>query len=288
MTASPDRVRERGFADFSSTPPEAIGAHRHWLMRAQNFWVEWLEFGHGDGAPSFDSARETLLLAPGAALHVSPADPAVPAMDVPAHSIAILPAGRYAVAGEARATCVLIASQRNDLAGRRVLNSPAYETPDGRVAPVGDPYRRRKSPGRIEVLDIDAIMASRDKPRLKMLQTETLSINIVEYRGPRDRAALSPHAHANFEQGSLALEGDFLHHLRTPWAADAGQWRSDEHLAAPSPSLLVVPVEMIHTTEGVGDGHHFLLDVFSPPRGDFIDKGWVFNAADYAPQEPGR
>lgn len=288
MTASDDRVRERGFGDFSTLAPESIGPHRHWLMRAQNFWVEWIEFGEGDGAPSFDSPFETLLLATGAALHVSPADPAVPAADVPAHSLAILPPGRYAVAGQARAACALIASQRGDLDGRRVLNSQAYATLDGRVVPAGRPYRRKKPSARIEVLDIDAIMASRDKPRLKMLQTETLSINIVEYRGPRDRAALSPHAHAEFEQGSLALSGDFVHHLRVPWAADADQWRSDEHLAAPSPSLLVVPVEMIHTTEGVGDGHHFLLDVFSPPRADFIDKGWVFNAPDYARNEPGR
>jgi hypothetical protein len=74
--------------------------------------------------------------------------------------------------------------------------------------------------------------------------------------------------------------------LRVPWFSDAGRWRDDEHLAAPSPSLLVVPVEMIHTTEGVGDGPHFLVDVFSPPRRDFIDKGWVFNSADYTPADP--
>jgi hypothetical protein len=26
-----------------------------------------------------------------------------------------------------------------------------------------------------------------------------------------------------------------------------------------------------------------LIDVFAPPRRDFIAKGWVANAADYAP-----
>lgn len=46
--------------------------------------------------------------------------------------------------------------------------------------------------------------------------------------------------------------------------------------------MMTVPVQLIHTTEGVGDGRHLLIDVFSPPRHDFIGKGWVANAADYA------
>ena len=86
------------------------------------------------------------------------------------------------------------------------------------------------------------IKAPADKPRLKMLQTDTLSVNLVEYEGVRDRTALSPHSHADFEQGSLAIAGGFVHHLRVPWAADANLWRDDEHLVAPSPSLVVIPV----------------------------------------------
>lgn len=281
MSTSPAGVRERLFTDFGVLPPEVLGAHRHWLARAQNFWLEWIEFGEGGAARAFESDCETLLIAPRGVLHVSAADAAVAPADVPPHAVAVLPPGRYAVAGAASAACALVASQRGDLAGRRVLNAAAYDPPDPRIVPAGSAYQRTARPGRIQVLDIDAIMASRDRPRLKMLQTETLSINIVEYGGPRDRTALSPHAHAQFEQGSLAIAGDFVHHLRVPWTSDAGRWRDDEHLAAPSPSLLVVPVEMVHTTEGVGKQHHFLVDVFSPPRHDFIDNGWVFNAGDY-------
>ncbi|MFC5499276.1 hypothetical protein ACFPOE_17150 [Caenimonas terrae] len=283
MATSTPHVRERGFADFSAAPPETAGGHRRWLAGAHNFWLEWIEFGEGGTAPTFESDFETILLAPRGALHLSPADAAVHATDILPHCACIVPAGRYAVIGDAGAACVLIASQRGDIGGRRVLGAQSAATgADPRVLPTGRPYRRTVSAGQIRVMDIDAIMASRDKPRLKMLQTETLSINIVEYRGARDRAALSPHAHSEFEQGSLAITGEFVHHLRVPWSGDAGQWRDDEHLTAHSPSLLVVPVEMIHTTEGVGDGHHFLVDVFSPPRRDFIDKGWVFNSADYA------
>jgi hypothetical protein len=49
---------------------------------------------------------------------------------------------------------------------------------------------------------------------------------------------------------------------------------------------MVVPVHTIHTSAGVGPGHHLLIDVFSPPRADFIAKGWVANSADYAAPGP--
>lgn len=51
----------------------------------------------------------------------------------------------------------------------------------------------------------------------------------------------------------------------------------------PSPSVAVIPVHLVHTTEGVGTERHLLIDVFSPPRRDFIAKGCVANARDYAP-----
>jgi hypothetical protein len=108
-----------------------------------------------------------------------------------------------------------------------------------------------------------------------------MSINWVEYQGARDRTKLSPHSHTDFEQGSLAIAGDYVHHLRTPWGPNADQWCDDQHMEASTDSLLVIPPEIIHTTEGVGDGHSVLVDVFAPPRVDFIAKGWMHNAADY-------
>src|SRR5690606_481391 len=99
--------------------------------------------------------------------------------------------GSYTFSGGAGSVCVVLASQRSDLARRRVLNTSSYDPPDARIAPTGRPLRRKRALDGIEVLPITAIMASKDKPRLKMLQTETLSINIVEYEGPRNRAELS-------------------------------------------------------------------------------------------------
>src|SRR5262249_47988560 len=133
----------------------------------------------------------------------------------------------------------------------------------------------------IAVFEIDKIAAPADNPRLKMFQSATMSINWVDYDGPRDRTALSPHAHSDFEQASLAAAGDFVHHLRVAWGKDATQWRDDEHRLAGSPSVLVIPPDLIHTTEGVGPGHHLLIDIFAPPRRDFIARNWVFNSGAY-------
>jgi hypothetical protein len=250
-------------------------------MRGQNFWLEWVELADAGDGFDIESSDELLVMVPQGSLRIDAAAGAAPTAEVPAHAVAILPAGRYRMSGRASARCAVLASQRSDVGQRRVLEAQAYETPDPRIPPTGKPYRRKQGVGAIQVLGIDQVMASKDKPRLKMLQTETLSVNIVEYAGPRNRAELSPHSHDSFEQGSLALAGGFVHHLRVPWGSDADRWREDEHLVAASPSLVVVPVDMVHTTEGTGEGHHFLVDLFSPPRKDFIGKGWVFNAADY-------
>ena len=149
------------------------------------------------------------------------------------------------------------------------------------MAPVGPVWPRVSGADDIRVFEIDKFKAPADNPRLKMLQSATMSINWVDYDGPRDRIALSPHSHADFEQASLAVAGDFVHHLRVAWGKNADEWRDDEHKLAGSPSVLVIPPDLIHTTEGVGPGHHLLIDIFAPPRRDFIAKSWVFNAADY-------
>ncbi|WP_070105924.1 hypothetical protein [Burkholderia plantarii] len=255
------------------------------IARGQNFFVQWLEGEGGDGAasPEFAAAseHELLLLLPeetGARVRIGHGE----AREVPGRSVCVLPAGEVAVRPAAGGRAVLIASTRADLAPGAACNDGDYAAPDARIAPGDAGYRRTRGGGELQVIRIDEIVPPADKPRLKMLQSDTLSINWVEYQDARDRTKLSPHSHTNFEQGSLAIAGEFIHHLRVQWGADANQWREDEHLRAGAASMIAIPVQLIHTTEGVGAGRHLLIDVFSPPREDFIGKGWIANAADYA------
>lgn len=245
------------------------------IARGQNFWAQWIE-----GPVTFEasSTAEMLLLLPEAGADVSTDDESI---HLPARSVSILPAGsmRLTLAAGVRAT--LIAHSRPDLTPAQAINGADYAKSDNRVKSVVREWQRVQNPHRIHVIEVDKIAAPLDKPRLKMFRTDCMSINWVEYTGARDRSALSPHSHADFEQGSLAIAGDFVHHLRTPWGGDANTWREDAHLDAPSPSMFTIPVHLVHTTEGTGQGRHLLIDIFSPAREDFIAKGWISNADDY-------
>ena len=117
----------------------------------------------------------------------------------------------------------------------------------------------------------------------KIFRCTTFMVNIFPPQiGPRDPAKLSPHQHDDFEQGSLAVGGTYIHHLRWPWTANLADWRDDEHVSCGSPSLCVIPPKVIHTSAAVDPEVNLLIDIFSPPRKDFSDMaGWVLNAADY-------
>jgi hypothetical protein len=108
-----------------------------------------------------------------------------------------------------------------------------------------------------------------------------MMVPYARFLEPRDETALTPHSHADFEQGSVALEGDWLHHLRVPWTANRRHWRPDMHLEVGSPSTTVIPAGVIHTSQGIAGEGMRLIDVFAPPRMDFSERGWVDNAADY-------
>ena len=249
-----------------------------WTGRGQNFAVNWTRAGTKSEQTHIDSTFETMVLVLDAPVAIAGEGQHV---EAPPRSICLLPPGSWQFQLAAGATCVVLSSLA---AGQNAgtLNEDAYADPDPRIDPVGPPYRPVRDADRIRVLAIDQVSASPDKPRLKMLQSATLSINWVESDGPRNRNALSPHSHTSFEQGSLALAGDFEHHLRVEWGPDADAWQDDRHVKLGSPSLMVVPVQIIHTSEGVGPGRHLLIDVFSPPRADFIANGWVANSGDYA------
>lgn len=242
--------------------------------RGQNFSVERLS---GAGTHAFASGTEIIILLPETGATLSGDRSA----HLPGHAIAILPAGAYAVQASGQGAIFILATDRSDGESATALNANEYRSPDPRVSVVA-PYVRTAFQEEIRIHRVEDVTIPPDNGRLRFLQSETMSLNWVEYDGARDRSGLSPHAHSDAEQASLAISGAFIHHLRTPWGRDAGIWQEDQHLAAGPSSILIVPPEIIHTTEGNGTGRHVLIDVFAPPRADFIAKNWVFNAGEYA------
>lgn len=279
MSNTAEAIRPPSLIEFSRHETQAPAQPHRWTARGQNFAVTYLEASAACAPQEFASGDELMLLNIGGPLEVEGGRQSLTA---PSRSICILPPGTWRLTPAAGSRCTIIQSLRGDKDAPGSVNDAAYAAPDPRIAPVGTPYQRLGDGSKAQVLLIDEVKAPADKPRLKMLQTSTLSINWVEYEGPRNRTQLSPHSHASFEQGSLGLEGDFVHHLRSPWGENADLWQEDRHAQLASPSLMVVPVGLVHTSEGVGPGHHLLIDVFSPPRADFIARGWVANAGDYA------
>jgi hypothetical protein len=121
-----------------------------------------------------------------------------------------------------------------------------------------------------------------DSPARPFRSTNLLVNAFVPRDFRRDTRKMTPHAHDDFDQASLALQGSFVHHLRYPWSTDMTQWIDDEHHAVGSPSVIVMPAQVVHTTQDVGQGWVQLVDIFSPPRADFVEKpGWLCNEADY-------
>jgi mannose-6-phosphate isomerase-like protein (cupin superfamily) len=227
----------------------------------------------------FAHADEAILVLPNASVKIAGHE----ASDTlaPAASIILLPPGSYAMTFEDAGEAYLFSTARLDAKAENAVNAAAYQIADAHVAPLGAPFRRVRGDNALQVLPIASIAAPEDNKRLKFLQSATMSINWVEYDGPRDRTSLSPHHHEDFEQGSLAISGTFIHHLRMPWGRNADHWREDEHIHAEAGTMLVIPPHIVHTSEGIGEGKHVLIDIFAPPRRDFIRKNWVFNASDY-------
>lgn len=124
----------------------------------------------------------------------------------------------------------------------------------------------------------------RSDTTMRLFRTSHLMVNIfLPNKAPRDPRKMTPHSHADIEQGSLALRGGWIHHLRYPWVPDMTTWREDEHTGINSPSLIIIPPKVIHTSQSLGESGMRLVDIFAPPRDDFSLKPGLVNNADEYP-----
>jgi hypothetical protein len=277
-------MRPAGVFNLPTEPPDQVlpRGSRTWVVRAQNFVVAVSDLKAGERLRAEETDDEHIVVVSSGTASVTHAQAGrVVATD---SCVLIVPAGNSTLNAETDGRIVQIFTADCDGVLTAARNANTYETPDSLVAAPGPPAR---APGSgIRTYRMDEIPL--EQGRLgRIFRSSSLMINwFPDQNQPRDPDRLSPHSHSDFEQCTITLAGPFVHHLRMPWTSRLSDWRPDEHRRVDSPSVTIIPPQLIHTTQAVEDGLHQLLDVFAPPRQDFIDQGWVLNAADYSLERP--
>ncbi|MFZ9552552.1 MAG: hypothetical protein ACO27R_11720 [Hylemonella sp.] len=274
------------YARHHATAPRTLAGDTcpGWVTRGANFVVVVSQAKAGDVLLR-DNLDEYVLLVPetpGLSVSVQAGGETLQAA---ADSLTIVPPGSSRLE-VATGSGLIVRIFSSDVTDVLVLadNHATYQAPNPDVSPlvawpepVGG-YRLRNYPLANYVSE---------GSQMRVFRTRKLMVNPLMKRSvPRDVKKLSPHSHADFEQGSLALSGTYVHHLRYPWGPDMTLWRDDEAQQMGSPSLLIVPPKVVHTSRNT-DAPGVLVDIFAPPRWDFSKKGMVCNADEYPmPPEP--
>ncbi len=280
MTDVATAISAPQYVEFHSEPPTPTeGGGRSWSSRGQNYVLDYVEAKAAD-LMVYDSDVEHVLIVPddGGDLSITFDGQKVRVTEA---AVIVLPRGTAEVATRRSMRFIRLADIRDARGAARAVNNASYQRADPRVAGVVVAERVKAANG-------PEVFLLSDHPPEEgrfgtMFQSETFLVNLLPLQeGPRDPEALSPHHHDDFEQCSLALDGEWVHHLRTPWGPNRNQWREDEHRSIGSPSVTIIPPPMVHTSEAVGQGMNRLVDIFCPVRRDFIDRGWVLNAGNYS------
>lgn len=195
-----------------------------------------------------------------------------------AEDLAILPPGEWTARFGRTATLVQVVTAEEMLV-QLAANAAAYAGGASEVAPV---VPLPEPAGGYRLRTYSTLAGYARGGMVHAYRTRKLMIvPYARFLEPRDETQLTPHSHADFEQGSLALEGQWQHHLRVPWTANRRHWKPDRTVEVGSPSMLVIPAGVIHTSQGVAGEGMRLVDIFAPPRRDFAERGQVDNAQDY-------
>jgi len=273
-------VRQASYGRFYNEPPqldEGDGA-RTWLLRGANFVIAVSDVEPGAELARADNADEYMVLLPPETDAAISTDKE--SIDARGDSLTIVPPGKSSVRAKTAGRVVRIFSNRARDLGASASNAANYADGAPEVAPIID-WPQPEEGYRLR----NYYLPNYSDPKFfgRIFRSTNLMINVFDRKDVRrDPSKMSPHSHDDFEQASLTLEGSFVHHLRVPWTPNMALWREDEHVAFDSPSILVIPAKLVHTTQDVGSGRTWLVDIFAPPRIDFSRQpGLVRNADEY-------
>jgi mannose-6-phosphate isomerase-like protein (cupin superfamily) len=267
-------------ADHSVDPPdhrEADGAPT-WVTRGANFVIAVTRVREGTRLSIDNVPDEHMVLLADATASI--ASNGEQPRNVPGNHLVIAPPGMTQLVAHREGWVVRCFSARATALLDMARNAWGYIAPNAAVAPM-EAWPAPAGGFALKVHDLEAGVKDGDKTRV--YRSSNLMINVLcERTAARDTRLLSPHSHADFEQGSITVKGTHVHHLRTPWTPDMGTWRPDEAAEVGAPSVTVIPPGIVHTTRNIGDAPALLVDLFCPPRRDFaLRPGMVRNADDY-------
>ncbi|GAB3561779.1 hypothetical protein GCM10027445_01120 [Amycolatopsis endophytica] len=250
------------------------------IVRAQNVILAHTEARAGDDLDNgtLDGELAIIVTAASPAFTVLTDDGAT---QVDAPGLVVVPPGASRISVHGDGPLVRLVEAAEPAWRDRAANAGAYAEDHPRVAPLRR-WPEPAGPRRVRFYPLSEVPD--DPARFgRIFRTRAFMVNFLpEQNGPRDPRKLSPHHHDDFEQLSLAVQGEYVHHIRTPWLPDSTSWREDEHVRIGSPSVTIIPPPTVHTSEASDAGVNQLIDIFSPPRRDFSERpGWVLNADEY-------
>lgn len=264
---------------YDTEPQEYEAGTKSWFVRGQNFVLTMTEAAPGAVLSREGQVDEYLILLEheGTSAEITWNGEQE---SVPGFSIVMIPPGDSTVTLPAGGRVTRLFTSRSDDLVAKCPNAASYATPKPNVAP----YRAWPDPvggWKIRAYSLDVPIPKGGFA--KIFRNTNFMVNVFRvFTKPRDPNRMSPHAHDDFEQCSLALRGEFVHSLRWEWGKNLNEWREDEHIRVGAPSVCVIPAATIHSSRWESSHENHLVDIFSPPRVDFSKvEGWVLNADDY-------
>lgn len=279
-SAPVDQLYEAEYGLFYRDPPVEDDANgKTWYVRGQNFIIAYSEALPGATFERMEQGDEFMVILPDTETPVT-AQAGDQNERSDGYSLFIMPPGDSRLTLEKGGRIVRIFSTQSPDLVAKCPNAAAYAEQHVNI-PAFQPWPEPPEGYRIRHYSLDV---SAEPGRFgRIWRCATIMVNLPnKQKGPRDLTKVSPHHHDDFEQCSLALEGTWRHHMRWPWAVDMNKWHDDVHAEVQSPSVTVIPAQVIHTSTWHSPDESQLVDVFAPPRIDFsLKAGWVLNADEY-------
>lgn len=266
--------------EFHKNPPQESGpGFKTWYGRGQNFVLAYTEAEPGTVLSRNNQVDEYMAFFPQKETAVDIETENGAASDV-RYKLAIIPPGASSITVKEGGQIVrLFSSLSPDLCALSA-NNASYNERHPNIPPF-EPWPNPPEGFKLRLYP----MGGSNEPGqfMNLYRSTNLMINLFPVVDvERDQDRLSPHSHEDFEQCSLTLQGNYRHYLRWPWTTNRKIWRDDRIIDCESPSMTVIPSQVIHTSIPTPKPPCHLLDIFSPPRFDFSKMdGWVKNADEY-------